>query len=270
MKTRSYSVSELKSIIRESANEFNAILGSAVISNNKKNNEKAYKEIEKNVKNYDGGLKPTESTKKIKPENGDNKGMQDLSYEKGSVSDDFKKKVSSQAKGYTSSEAEKKHKNEPFGNAEFGIDIKAIKDKAKKEKEAKVKAKQIGLVGREIKDEIADNAKEKAFESKKIKKLYFKNTNFISESHLTSRIPDEFRVEGNRFLVKDNKNNEFLVEWTCNKANIIQKTNKKELNEELQRIKDLFNYKQDNIKKFNRHIDEDKEYQQFFNLSKLL
>ena len=56
MKTMTYKVSDIRSMIQESSNEFKAKLGPGVKSGNETNNGKAYRDAEKRAKDYDGGL----------------------------------------------------------------------------------------------------------------------------------------------------------------------------------------------------------------------
>jgi hypothetical protein len=77
----------------------------------------------------------------------------------------------------------------------------------------------------------------------KVKTVIFKKTEFLTEGHMISRIPDEFKNEGTTFKMKDKTGNEYLVEWSDNKANIIDHKNKKGLVESVNRMKELFNYK---------------------------
>ena len=58
MEQISYKVGALKKLIAESAQEFEAKLGPGVKSDNKRNNEKSYKDAEKAAKDFDGGLTP--------------------------------------------------------------------------------------------------------------------------------------------------------------------------------------------------------------------
>jgi CRISPR/Cas system-associated protein Cas10 (large subunit of type III CRISPR-Cas system) len=58
-----------------------------------------------------------------------------------------------------------------------------------------------------------------------------------------SRIPDEFKVEENVFRMKDKTGNTYLLEWKDGKAEIIGHTNKQGMNESIERMKSLFNYK---------------------------
>ena len=66
MKQVSISVGDLKRIIAESSSEFKAKLGPNVEADNKKNNDKSYKDSEKRAKDYDGGL-AKEEKKKLQP-----------------------------------------------------------------------------------------------------------------------------------------------------------------------------------------------------------
>ena len=269
MGTINMSMSELNKAIRESANEFKAILGKNVDNLNKKNNEKAYKDIEKELKSYDGGLRNTNDRKKkeIIASNDENKGMQDLTYD-NQLTKDFKDRVKAQIKGYTSVEDEKRHEKEGYGNAEAGGSLDNIDKKQDKDAQNKKTGKKMGLTGRETKD-IFDNPSlgGRVFENTsnnndKMKQLWFKKTEFTNEEHITSKIPDEFKSENNRFIVKDKTNTEYLVEWSCNKANVISKYNKDVLNEELNRMRQLFNYKSSDRYKTNHSmfVDEDAKF----------
>ena len=258
---------ELKQIIKESNKEFKAMLGDKVESTNKANNAQAYKEIEKQIKDYDGGLRNYDNKEKdIVSSEDDNKGMHNLQYD--SISKDFKDKVQSQMKGYTSKQAEDLHKNDAFGNADFGGSLDKAKAKQKEIEDCELTGKQMGLTGRETKDELKKAQKSSVMENEdKMKQLYFKNTEFINEDHITSLIPDKFRVEEKKFVVKDKTNTEYLVEWSCNRAHILQKMNYQVLNEELDRIKTLFNYKSPTFYSSNhsRIVNEDNEIQKMVN-----
>ena len=112
MNTVCYKVGDLRQMVRESANEFKAKIGSDVESENKRNNEKSYKESEKKVKDYDGGLKdPKRGELTDKTDNNHTT----LDYNPSIEPDkEYKKKVEAQAKGYTS-ELEEKNGNERGG-----------------------------------------------------------------------------------------------------------------------------------------------------------
>lgn len=251
MATRSYSVSELKKIVKESANEFKPVYGKNVEKDNKEINDKAYKDMEKETKAYDGGAR--NEKKNINYPFSDNRGMEDLQY--NNMNDTFKDKVKSQLKGYVSSDAEKKHKDDPYGNAEFN-DIKGIEDKTKELQKGKDVAKQIGLTSREINKKDFEDLQKSVFENKMFT-IKFKNTTFITENHMLSRVPDNFKVEGKKFIMKDKMNNEYLVEW--HEEPIV--TNKTKIIEQKNRIQELFNYKRGESNTTNEsRLTEDKKF----------
>ena len=55
MEQRTFLVKDLKRMISESASEFKPVLGANVVSDDKKNNNQAYKDAEKKAKDFDGG-----------------------------------------------------------------------------------------------------------------------------------------------------------------------------------------------------------------------
>ena len=56
------------------------------------------------------------------------------------------------------------------------------------------------------------------YEGKAVKTAFFKKTTVLTEGHMMSRIPDEFKVEENVFRMKDKTGNEYLLEWKDGKA----------------------------------------------------
>ena len=226
-----YSVREINKFIKESASEFRPKLGNDVERDNKKNNDKAYKEASKLTNSFDGGIR---QNKKLNASYDDNRGMQDLAYE--NMTDDFKNKVKSQMKGYVSKDAEDKHSKDAFGNAEFN-DIKKKKKKNEKFRDGKQAAKEIGLTSRLV--DFDEKDKTVYEDNSKMFKLKFKNTVFVTENHMMSKIPDDFKVEGKKFIMMDKNNHEYLVEW-AEDPSVIDLT---KINEQKNRIKHLFNYK---------------------------
>lgn len=274
---RVYTVGELKKVIKESVskNEFHAVYGDGVQSDNKRINSQAYKDIEKQTKAYDGGLSQNKSKNKpttVTPT--ENKGMSDLLYH--GISKEFKDKVSAQLKGYTSAQAEKLHKKDPYGNAEFGDenDVSYYMKHAKDVKAEKDKLKNRGLVGRQVSKKEISDLNDTMFESKKLKNIKFRHTNFLSEGHMISKIPDEFKTEGNKFIMSDSEGNSYIVEWHNNeKPDVEKQTNKKLVNEELNRIKNLYNYKSSSYFKnttSNSRIAENKELPDMLNKARKL
>ena len=268
--TTTLKVGELRRIV-ESANEFRPVVYG--MAETKRENEKTYADIKKQTKDYDGGVYNKKAT------GGgimatDNKGMSDLRYD--SISKPFKDKVKSQMKGYVSKDAEEKHKNDEFGNATFdneGNIYKDAKQHAKLVKQGYDAATEIGLTGRELDPKEVEKNDETMYESKKIKCLNFKKTRFLSEGHVLASVPDEYKKEGNRFVMKDNALNEYLVEWHDKDAIVSKKTNMNIVNEEKDRIKQLWGYKsKDAFKGTNAsmRLNEDKEISQMLDRARKL
>ena len=266
MSTICINVGNLRKTIKESQNQFKPIVFGQ--DETKKTNEKAYSDIKKETEKYDGGL-----TSKKKDIGGgisatDNKGMHDLTYD--NINKPFQDRVKSQMKGYVSKDAEDKHKNDEFGNATFDNDGKiynAAKDHADAVKKGKDAAVEIGLTGRELNKTEVEKQRETMGESKKIKMLTFKNTQFISEGHMMTRIPDEYKKEGNKFIMKDSADNQYLVEWHANEPNVTKKPNMTLVNEQKERMKQLWGYKSAEAKTSTSsfRIQEDKGFTDMVN-----
>lgn len=250
---RMYQVSAIKDVVKESAKEFQPVFGKNVEKDNKEINDKAYKESEKRTQNYDGGVRNTK--KKLTYPETDNKGMQDLEYD--NMSPEFAKRVKAQMKGYVSAEAEKKHKDDDFGNAEHN-EIEGMDKRAKAFKKGKDVASEIGLTGRELdKKDIEGLTKTIFDESKKYTKITFKNTEFINEGHMLTKVPDDFKVEGRQFIMRDKFNHEYLVEWREDERPYVLSRNK--INEQNNRIQQLFKYQYGSTKTTNDiRLNEDK------------
>jgi hypothetical protein len=262
-------VGELRRNLSE-ANEFKPVKFN---DENKSINTKAYSDTKKETEKYDGGL-----TKDKKELGGgifatDNKGMHDLTYD--SINKPFQDRVKSQMKGYVSKDAEDKHKNDEFGNATFDNDgniYKAAKDHAEMVKKGKDAAVEIGLTGRELNKTEVEKQRETMEESKKIKMLTFKNTQFISEGHMMSRIPDEYKTEGNKFIMKDSSDNQYLVEWHSKEPIVNKKVNMTLVNEQKERMKQLWGYKSAEAKTSTSsfRVQEDKNFSDMVNKARKL
>lgn len=237
-----FTIKELKQHINEESNAFKPVLGKNVTSDNKKNNGNYYKEVSKQAKE--------EKQKEQTISSDDNYGMQDLEY--CNMTPEFRAKVKSQMKGYVSSDAEKKHKNDPFGNANYN-DIKGFEEKSKKKHDDKIKSKTIGLTSREFDKKDFDKQNQSVYENK-ITVIKFKNLAFLTENHMISKIPEQYKVEGKKFIMKDKNDTTYLVEWHNNdeEPKII---NESKIKEQQKRIHDLFGYKSAK----NRIIKENEE-----------
>lgn len=247
MSTIVYKVGELKQLIRESTNEFSPVKGPNVDTDNKRNNEKSYKDAEKAAKDFDGGLRPEK--KGTLPDKVDGN-RTTLDYNPRTTPDQsFRDKVDAQSKGYTS-KLEKDNGIEK-GGAEFdkeGKIAKTFKDANDKAIEVKHAIATSGIQGHNMKDE---NPKKKTmYESApKAKRLLFKHTKFLNEGQMLTRIPEEYKVDGQKIFMKDCAGNEYIVE--CSKSektgivetNVVGFKNEKLLDEQISRMEQLFNYK---------------------------
>ena len=271
--TEGISESVSKKSVLEAKNEFEPVFGKNVPQDNKKINTQAYNDIKKETGAYDGGIGSEAHKKKgesVTPAN--NRGMSDLDYD--SISKPFKEKVKAQLKGYPSVDNEKLHeKDDAFGNAYYDSN-KLSDDIAQHAKDAKKesdKSKTDGLVSSKYKDETEKNS-DTMFESNKISKLQFKHVQFLSEGHMLSKVPDEFKVEGKKFVMKDTAGNEYLVEWAA-KPNVTKRINKIQVNEEMNRIKALYGYKsKDYFTTTNSQtrVNEDKGFSDMINKARKL
>lgn len=242
MSVRNYNFGDLRRQLTESASEFKAKLGNGVESDNKRINNDAYKAIGKETKAYNGNLSNGKTANHGKSQMGEmNRGMSDLQYD--SENKPFMEKVKSQMKGYVSADAEKKHKNDEFGNATFDDAIeKEAERHAQDAKKQQDVDSETGLVSRMKKKEDTHKHETTLGEAKKIKQLQFKNIQFLSEAHMMSQIPDPYKKDGNRFYMKDCKGNRYLVEWS-EKPSIEKCINENQVTEDFGRIKELMGYR---------------------------
>ena len=260
-----YTMSELKSLLKESSSEFKAKLGDGVESKNKEINGKAYSDAKKRAKDYDGGLENEVLEEKPDYEKTDaNKTT--LDYEPENASKDYKDRVHANVKGYSSKQ---EMENGLAKDGDFSDNEKiyqAIKKSGQEMHKNEKDFKATGLQAHNMPKGTFD--KDEMYESKdgfdmrnminsivsktnnlneekkpRVKSVVFKKTSFISEGHMLSRIPDEFKVEGEQFKMKDKNGNEYLIEWRNNKGNILEHKNLEGRNQSITRMIEMFEYK---------------------------
>jgi len=266
-------VGDIKKLVRESSNEFKAKIGPGVESADKENNGMAYSDAKKRAKNFDGGLSKEVGEEHAKyDKTGDDNGTT-LGYTPANMTDDYRRRIHAQAKGYAS-EKEEKNGMEKAGNFDDNEDIYKEFKKSEEDKQNKQKIlKKSGLQGKVIADELPkvfdhdsmfeskegfemrqmlnhlqDVQKVKSPVNETIKTVYFKKSKFITENHMITKIPDDFKVEGLKFNMKDNDGNIYLVEWKNNKANVVSHYNKNEIDQSFDRMKQLMEYKSSDTK----------------------
>lgn len=268
MNERIYTIDELKTLIAESANEFKAKIGDGVESKNKKENDKFYTDTKNKVKNFDGGGDEDKNERNLPEKEDGNKTTLDYSLE-GNAGKNWKDKVKAQAEGYTST-LEKNNKIEKtgdFSDKTYQQFKKSGKTLAKDVEEVKKR----GLTA--SKAPANTFKKEDMYESKKIAVLNFKNTRFLSESHMISRIPDDYKVEGKKFKMKDAAQNEFIIEWKEGEANILIHENKQKFNESIEKFHKLIDYKSQNYFKKSSsqtRLNEENEFNKMINKSRII
>lgn len=240
-------VGELRSIIKESSREFKARIGKNVESDNKRNNEQSYKESRKRAENFDGATLD-KKIKKNKIDRSDDVNRTTLGYTPSNeVSKEYKDRIKAQAKGYTSVEQEKKGSKDH--NAEMDDDARiynSIKDNETKKNKAKSNLAHSGIVSSKMEKKEKNNM----FENKtpKTKRLIFKKTVFMNENQMLSRIPEEYKIDGQKIYMKDKVDNEYIVEFSQSKRSGLLETyvigfnNQRVLNEQVDRIHKLFEY----------------------------
>lgn len=259
-----YTIGELLQLNEESArNEFNPKFGNGA-KRSSSDNDKAVKDIIKNASELDKDVQKDDKPVKPSVEFPDyNKTTLDVNfeYEPGK---DWKDRVEAQAKGYPSVQNMKKNDYDPAlgfdGNEKF-YDIR--KKQSDEQNSLNTIERESGLKARIKKDEIDYSDKTAFNESKQIKRLKFKNTTFLSEKHLLSKVPEDYRVDENKFYMQDKTGTDYLVECKADPfgyvhMEVINKFNKQALTEEFEKIKRLSNYKySDDNKKVNAKELED-------------
>ena len=275
--SRTIKVGELRSIIMESSNEYKAVMGKGVETDNKKNNEKSYKESTKKAKDFDGGLK---EPKKIEVDRSGDNNRTTLGYTPSSEpSKEYKERVKAQAKGYITPDAEKRGSKDDDGEYDDDARIyKSIKDNETKKIEKKAEIAKSGLVGDKL-DKGKRNTMFKESTTPKTKRLIFKKTTFMNESQMLSRIPEEYKVDGQKIYMKDKSDNEYIVEFTQSQRTgqldtyVVGFNNDRIICENVNRIHQLFNY-DTNVARGNKSQDlrtsGDKDFNDLLNTARNL
>lgn len=247
METRSYRFGDLREKLRESASEFKPKFGDGVESTEKAQNKKAYQDMKKETDDYNKGIKsPGGDNTSQTIQNQISMGMSDIQYDTD-PGEKFDANAKAGYEGYTSDLDKKNHKDDDLGNASRNPKLaKALVNKAKETKKQKDAYSDSG----KITDFPDKHLHDSVVESKKTSVLKFKHVQFISESHMLSHVPDEYKVEGKKFYMQDCRGNRYLVEWH-NEPGVEKQLNEDVVNNEMNRIKELFNYNGKNSKTTN-------------------
>ena len=250
-----YTLSELLNEV-STKQEFKAKKGSNVDSSNKKEQGKAVRDITKGAEDMD---KPARNQKVNRPriENNDfNKGLLHPNFET-EPSNTWKERVKAQVMGYPS---EYNRKNNDYdasldfsGNEEF---YKSETERVKRDAKSAERERKSGLKASAKAKDGADYSNKTAVKEsiEPMKRLVFRNTTFLSEAQVLKRVPEEYKINENRFYMRDNTGTDYLIEcnedsFGCMHVNVVNKFNKQQINEQLDKINKLSNYSSSNVNK---------------------
>lgn len=249
LEAKRYTLSELKEALFKESNDSKPLVGKTVIKDNAKNNVKAVRDIMKQAEDYNDVPKKKRRTNS-ELENDLNKTTLDVefAYE---PSQDYKDRIESQAKGFSSVSDEKNSSAKDNDSLYFDGNEKffdSLKKRSYKKNDFKSTLKHAGLKTHNLPKETT-KIKSPFNENKIMKRLHFKNTIFLNEENAKKRIPEDYKIDNNKFYIKDSIGNEYLVE--CTKDSVVDyihtdvklvKASPKVVNEELSRIKELTSY----------------------------
>lgn len=262
--------SEIDKIIDEasSKNEFKAVMGQKVQSDNGKNNREAVKDIMDDVSKNDGH--GTIGKRHTDPENVKDYNRTTLDAQfKYEPTKDYTERVKAQVHGYPSVDNERLHdrekQDEKNGSLEYDTNKDFYDDRKEKMKDiskAMGQLKHAGLKGRELPDDLyksgtlfntsetGERKDKKTNEDKerKMKRLIFKKTRFLNEEAVINRVPYEYRVKEGKFYMQDCTGTDYLCECTINpklgtsEVQVLGRRNLNEEKDEFKRMKELMDY----------------------------
>ena len=266
-KNKVYNLSEFCKVLRESQQakqQFKAKKGETVDREDKKNNGKAVEDILKKTKEYDGGIQ--NKPKREDPQDTDTEytrgDMLHLRY-RFKPNEKHSADVKAQVNGFVSDANMKKtkikeeNKGLDFeGNKDYFEDSKDDFEKMAKrnyaERASGLKTREKAKINKETEEVLKDKG---IFRENKMKRLHFNKTVFLNEEHMIKKIPDDMKIDGNKFYMKDSVGNEYLVECVKDKVlddvihtKVVDYVNKEKLNETFNRMKELYDYKTSNNK----------------------
>ena len=286
-KNKVYNLSEFCKVLRESQQtkqEFKPKKGEGVDTKEKSENGKAVDDILKKTKEYDGGIQ--NNPKREDPRD------TDTEYTRGDMlhyryrfepNEKHKADVEAQVGGFLSdinkknSKAKEENKGLDYeGNEDYFEDSKKdfekMSDRNYAERASGLKTREKIKIDKDFDDVLKDKGIFK--ESKKMKRLHFNKTVFLNEEEMVKKIPDDMKIDGNRFYMKDSVGNEYLVECVKDKAidriihtKVIDYTNKAKIDEAFKRMKELYGYKYSDDKA-KSSVNEDKMVSKILSESK--
>lgn len=245
-----YTISELLNEVSNTKQEFKAKIGNGVESSNKREQEKAVRDITKDAEKMDNPRRNQKDKELPAVEPNDyNKTTMDVRFE-ADAPQSYKDRVRAQALGYPSVQNMEKNDYATYldfdGNKDFYNDRKKMSDHRneieKQERESGLKAR--------LKT-ATDYSNKTMFENKDYlpkKRLVFKNTMFLSEAQVIKAVPEDYRIDENRFYMQDKTGTDYLVECKADPfgyvhVEVVNRLNKTEVNEELDKMRRLADYR---------------------------
>lgn len=264
LENKVYSFSELRTVLNEEKNEFNAKFGKGYQAKiDAQNNEKAVKDMTKEAAKM--GKTDTDTAAK-EPDN--------IQYHRGTT-------LEYNYNNEPDSEGFKQYKERVKKEVCTSDENEKIYDAIKKNKEEHDKDElEYVHAGLKAHNLPKDNFKHNTLftESSKMKRLHFKNTTFLNEEQMLKRVPDDYKVDGNKFIMKDSKGNEYLVE--CKKDTLCESyvhmnvlghnCGKQVLDEALSKFNRLSGYKSSDYNQKVEQISESTKYNDMLNITRKL
>ena len=263
---RSFTVGELKRLIKESSTEFKAKMGKDVEKVNKSNNDKSQKENEKKIK----VIKKTE--RGDLPEKTDHN-RTTLDYNPRIEPDEkYKNRIKAQALGYTS---ELEMNNNIEKSDDYECNKKIYKQFVDASKERNDKSAEIAHTGLQARMRNKEEFERKSlYEKKELKpkRLVFKHTKFVNETQVLNRVPEEYKNDGQIIHMCDKFDNVYIVECVKSEntgkieTNIVSHTNKTMMNEQMKRMYDLIDFKSNTNERYNQ-VSENENFKEIFKIN---
>lgn len=216
LEAKTYTFSELMEVITESSDN-KPVVGKNVWKDNSQNNVKAVKDIMKQTEEFND-VKTSEKSSNPNNIEDFNKTTLDVNFAY-EPSKEYKERVKAQVHGYPSAENEKLHnenkdKEQETDSLDYNGNKEFYKQNSEKQKEVsdkKTELKHAGLKSHNLSKEDYKDKNIFTNENKKMKRLTY-NKEFLSESQVLKKIPDNFKVDGNKFIMADCNNVQYVIE----------------------------------------------------------
>lgn len=239
----------MKELTKNSRKDFQPRYGTNVTSDDIKNNKQAVEDIMNNVQTIYKGLSSDNSNNRTTPTNMRDLNKSTLDYNfNNEVSDTYKTRVKAQVHGYSSADNEKsvEERNADFeGNTKYYAGAME-KSEGWNEKEKRLKVS--GLASRTLPEKSFDSKTLYTNEQKVMKRLRFKKSVFLNEEQVRDMVPEEYKVDGNRFIMTDANGKDWLVECAVDKdfnhaeVKVLGKFSKEGIDEQVARMRSLYSY----------------------------